>query len=215
MVREAFEGGQLRFLEQRDVEKIHETSLRILEEVGIKVGLEEAREIYRRGGAEVGQDPQILKLPPKMIEEALKSAPTKILLCGRQESNDLILENRKVYAGTGGAELNVLDLETQRLRRATLRDIADIARLVDGLEHIDFYIRPVESEEVPPDKIDINKYFASLANTSKHVMGNVHYRDKVKEVIEMAGMIVGRRRGIEEPVPSSLSSPPGCWVLSP
>ncbi len=212
MVREAFEGGQLRFLEQRDVEKIHETSLRILEEVGIKVGLEEAREIYRRGGAEVGQDPQILKLPPKMIEEALRSAPTKILLCGRQESNDLILENRKVYAGTGGAELNVLDLETQRLRRATLRDIADIARLVDGLEHIDFYIRPVESEEVPPDKIDINKYFASLANTSKHVMGNVHYRDKVKEVIEMAGMIVGGEGELKaRPIVSFITS----WMLGP
>ncbi len=212
MAREAFEGGQLRFLEERDVERIHETSVRILEEVGIKVGLEEAREIYRRGGAEVGSDPWILKLPPGMIDEALRSAPQKILLCGRQESNDLVLEDAKVYAGTGGAELNVLDLETQKLRRATLKDIADIARLVDGLEHIDFYIRPVESEEVPPERIDVNKYYASLANTSKHVMGNVHYRDKVNEVIEMAAMIVGDERELKaRPIVSFITS----WILGP
>jgi len=210
MVREAFEGGQLTFLKESDVEKIHETSLRILEEVGIKVGLEEAREIYRRGGAEVGSDLSILKLAPRMVEDALKTIPRKILLCGREESNDLVLEGRKVYAGTGGAELNVLDLESQKLRRATLRDIADIARLVDGLEHIDFFIRPVETDEVPPEKMDINKYYYSLANTSKHVMGNVHYRDKVKEVIEMAGMISGDEERLKaRPIVSFITS----WML--
>jgi trimethylamine---corrinoid protein Co-methyltransferase len=212
MAREVFEGGQLRFLEQRDVEKIHETSLRILEEIGIKIGLEEAREIYKRGGAKVGCDPQVLRLPLRMVEEALKSAPSKILLCGREESNDLILEKQKVYAGTGGAELNVLDLETQRLRRATLRDIADIARLVDGLEYIDFFIRPVEPEEIPAEKIDINKYYASLANTSKHVMGNVHFQEKVKEVIEMAGIIAGNERELKaRPIVSFITS----WMLGP
>ncbi len=210
MVREAFEGGQLKFLKERDVEKIHETSLRILEEIGIKVGLEEAREIYRRGGAEIGPDPSVLRLAPRMVEDALKSIPRKVLLCGREGSNDLILEGRKVYAGTGGAELNVLDLESQRLRRATLRDIADIARLVDGLEHIDFFIRPVETDEVPPEKIDVNKYYYSLANTSKHVMGNVHYRDKVKEVIEMASMISGGEEELKtHPVISFITS----WML--
>ncbi len=212
MVRQAFEGEQLKFLEQGDIIRIHETSVRILEEVGIKVSLPEALEIYRKGGAVVGSDSQTVRLPAKMIEKALEVTPSKILLCGREKSNDLILENRRVYAGTGGAELNVLDLETQKLRRATLRDIGDIARLVDGLEHIDFYIRPVESEEVPPDKIDIHKYYVSLANTSKHVMGNVYYREKVKEVIEMAGMIVGGERELKaRPIVSFITS----WMLSP
>ncbi len=212
MAREAFEGGQLKFLKQKEVEKIHETSLRILEEIGVKVPLEEARDLYLRGGAVAGSDPQVVKLSYRMVGEALKNAPSKVLLCGREESNDLLLEGRKVYAGTGGAELNVLDLETQKLRRATLKDIADIARLVDGLEYIDFYIRPVETEEVPQEKIDINKYYASLTNTSKHVMGNVHYREKVKEVIEMAGMIMGGEKELRDrPIISFITS----WMLSP
>ena len=212
MPREAFEGGQLKFLEQKDIEKIHHASIKILEEVGIKVPLTEAVEVYKKGGAKIGPDHQTVKLSDKMIEKALEEVPSKILLCGREESNDLILENRKVYAGTGGAELNVLDLETQKLRSATLRDIADLAKLVDALYHIDFYIRPVETQEIPPEKIDINKYYASLANTSKHVMGNVHYRDKVKEVIEMAGIVVGGEKELKaRPILSFITS----WMLSP
>lgn len=212
MPREAFEGGQLKFLEEKDIERIHHTSIRILEEVGVKVPFAEAVEIYKKGGAKIKSDQETVKLPLKLIERALNDTPSKILLCGREESNDLILENKKVYAGTGGGELNVLDLETQKLRKAMLKDVADLAKLVDALNYIDFYIRAVEPQDIPVERLDINKYYASLANTSKHVMGNVYYVEKIKEIIELAGMMIGSEKELKDrPIISFITS----WMLSP
>lgn len=212
MVRESFEGGQLRFLSPEEILRIHQTSLKILEEGGVKVPLSEAMEVYRKGGARIGQDGQSVKIPAKMVEEALKTAPRRILLCGRDPANDLILEDRKVYAGTGGGELHTLDLETQKLRMATLKDVADLARLVDGLKYIDFYIRAVEAQDVPLEKLDVNKYYASLVNTGKHVMGNVYFLEKVKEVINLGAMIAGSEKELQQrPILSFITS----WMLSP
>jgi len=212
MVREAFVGGQLRFLTPEEVSRIHDTSLRILDEGGIKVSLSEVIETYRRGGARIGPDGQTVKISQKMVEEALRTAPGRILLCGRDSANDLLLEDKRVYAGTGGGEIHVLDLETGKLRTAVLRDVADLARLVDGLEYIDFYIRAVEPQDVPLQKLDVNKYYASLANTGKHVMGNVHLVEKVREVIDLGSMITGGKSELQQrPILSFITS----WMLSP
>lgn len=212
MVREAFSGGQLQFLSAHEVQEIHDTSLKILERAGVKVTLPEALEVYRKGGAQVAQDGQTVKLSAKMVEDALRTAPRRVLLAGRDPSQDLILEAKKVYAGTGGGEIHVLDLETRKLRMATLKDVADLARLVDGLPYIDFYIRAVEPQDIPVEQLDINKYYASLSNTAKHVMGNVYFVEKVKEVIELGAMIVGGERELQQrPILSFITS----WMLSP
>ena len=210
MPREFFEGGQLELLKMEEVERIHETSLRILDEVGIKVPLVEALDIYAAGGALVDRDSAVVKFPPSIIEQALSRAPSEIRLCGRDEANDLHLARKNVFAGTGGAEVKVLDLDTGRLRDAVLRDVADLAKLVDALDHIDFYIRPVEAQDIPLEKLDVNKYYAALCNTTKHVMGNVYFREKVAEVMEMAAVLTG---GVQElrkrPIVSFITS----WML--
>jgi len=212
MSKNAFQGGQLRLLLDKDVEKIHAGALQILEEAGIKVPFAEAFNIYKRGGAKVDPGDMTVRLPYKMIENALQNAPSEILLCGREKSNDLVLGEKFVYAGTGGAELNVLDLETKQLRQSTLKDVADLARLVDSLENIDFYIRPVVAQDIPQDLLDINKYYASLANTTKHVMGNVYFPEKVSEVVEMAAIIAGGKSEVKKrPIVSFITS----WMLSP
>jgi len=212
MPKAAVAATYLKFLSDAEVEKIHNSALRILEEVGVQVKHAGALALYQRGGAVIGGEKDRVKIPYKMIENALSSSPSEILLSGREESNDLLLKGQFVYAGTGGAELNVIDLETKKLRKSMLADVADIARLVDALEYIDFYIRPVVAQDMPHDLLDINKYYASLANTTKHVMGNVYYPQKVAEVVEMASVITGGRQALEKrPIISFITS----WMLSP
>ncbi len=212
MPKKAYCGGQLKFLSNADVKKIHSGAIRILAEVGVEVTTEAALALYRQGGAEVDSRENRVRLPHKMIEQALQAAPSEILLAGRDESNDLWLTGQAVYAGTGGAELKVLDLDTRKIRDSTLQDVADIARLVDALEHIDYYIRPVVAQDVPQDLLDVNKYYASLANTSKHVMGNVYFPEKVAQVVEMAALIAGGKQALKNrPIVSFITS----WMLSP
>lgn len=203
-------GGQYKPLGDADISKVHGTSLRILEEIGVKVSLEEALGVFRKHGAKV--DGEIVHIPPRLVEEALKRVPHAFLMAGREEKHDLHMEDKRVYLGTGGAALTVLDLETGEARPGTLRDLAQLARLVDGLEHIHFYLRPCVPQDIPAEVMDINQFYTSLANTTKNVMAAAQSVETARDVIEMAGMMAGGKESLQKrPFISFVTS----WMISP
>jgi trimethylamine--corrinoid protein Co-methyltransferase len=135
-------GGQYRPLTLDRIGRIHETALRILEEVGVRVELDEAREAFASGGASVDEADNAVKIDAQLVERALHEAPQSLRLCGRTEEEDLAVEGQRTYFGTGGAAINVVDLETGEVRKSRLKDIADFARLVEDLPNIDFFVTP-------------------------------------------------------------------------
>jgi trimethylamine--corrinoid protein Co-methyltransferase len=147
-----------------------------------------------------------------MVEDALARARNEVLLCGRDPKHDITLGSRRVYMGTGGAAIKVLDLESGRVRESTLADVARIGLLVDALDNIHFYLRACVARDVPEEHLDINTFYAALANTTKHVTGNCFSVQTVRDVIEMAAMIVGDVKALRErPVISFITS----WTVSP
>ncbi len=203
-------GGQYKPLSKKNIVKIHETSLKILEEIGVKVALEEALQTFKEHGAMVNGE--IVRIPSPMVEKALKIVPKKFLMAGREEKNDLSMEDKRVYLGTGGAALTVLDLEEEIARPGTLRDVAQIAKLVDALENIDFYLRPCIPQDIPKEAMDINQFYAALANTTKNVMAGVQSAQTARDVIEMARMIAGGEEAlVRRPFISFVTS----WMISP
>jgi trimethylamine---corrinoid protein Co-methyltransferase len=207
---QALSGGQYQPLSEKDIARIHEAALRILEETGVRIGLEEAREIFRSNGARV--DGEIVRISPAMVEKALSVAPRQFLMAGREEKHDLIPGDKRVYMGTGGAALIVLDLETGRARPGTLRDVAEIARLCDALENVHFYLRPCIPQDISKEALDINQFYAALANTTKHVMAAAQSPANAREIITMAAMIAGGREAlIRRPLISFVTS----WMISP
>ncbi|TGQ23927.1 trimethylamine methyltransferase family protein, partial [Mesorhizobium sp. M00.F.Ca.ET.216.01.1.1] len=74
------------------VAAIHDTALRVLEELGIKVLLPEARAIYAKAGALVYEDSQMVRIGRDMVAAALASAPRSIQTYGGDRCRDLALE---------------------------------------------------------------------------------------------------------------------------
>jgi len=153
-----------------------------------------------------------VRLPQKMIEDAVDRAPSSVLLAGRDPEHDLHLEDKKVHIGTGGAALQVLDLESEEIRSALLEDVAHMARVVDALENIHFYLLPIYPTDIPEDQVEISKYYASVANTTKHVQGGVYTVQGIRDVIDMCQHIVGGEKALRErPIVSFITS----WMVSP
>jgi trimethylamine---corrinoid protein Co-methyltransferase len=203
-------GGQYKPLTGEDIRRIHEASITVLERTGVRVEGEEALEIFSKGGARV--EGSLVRLPRTLIEEMVARVPSRLVLCGREEKHDIVLEGRRVHLGSGGAALTVLDPESGEARPATLRDVADIARLVDALENIHFYLRPVVAQDVSQDLLDINTYYAALANTTKHVMGSAYTVESARQIIELASVITGGEEPLRErPIISFIT----CWMISP
>ncbi len=205
-------GGWYKPLKDEDVKRIHEASLTVLEQTGIEVMPSECREVFRQAGAKVDETNNRVFIPPGMVEDALAQAPDQVLICGRDPKYDLRLGGTRVYMGTGGAAVKVLDLDTRHVRETTLADVAKIGHLVDALDNIHFYLRACVARDIPPELLDINTYYAAITNTSKHVTVNSFSVDTFRDVVEMAAMIAGSREALRQRPIVSITI---CWTVSP
>lgn len=182
-------GGTYKPLAEDDIAQIHDTAMRLFEEVGIQVNSRQALEYFADAGAKI--EDRIVKMPRDMVTELVGKAPSDVTLYARDPEYNLNLGDARVYAGTGGTALNIIDGVTGQRRRATLQDLKNIARLVDGLENIHFFLLPTYPDDVGPESVDVNRFFAGLDNTSKHVMGGVYTHEGIEQVIRMAETIAG------------------------
>ena len=192
------EGGSYRPLSEESAERIHETAMRVFEEVGIEVNSDRALDLFRDTDARVDEQNRRVRVPRDMVMNLVSKAPSQVILHGRVKKHDLTLGGSRVYAGTGGTALNVLDRKDGHKRVATLDDLKEIARLVDNLDNIHLFMLPTYPTDVPVEKVDVNRFFAGLDNCRKHVMGGVYTLEGINQVIRMAQTIAGSAQKLRE-----------------
>jgi trimethylamine--corrinoid protein Co-methyltransferase len=202
MPRPGPSGGQYCPLAQEQILKIHHASLSVLACTGVHVELDLARDLYRQGGARV--DGRRVYLSEQMVNRALELAPERVLLAGRDPAQDVVLEGKRVYAGTGGSPTAVLDPGADTVRPANLDDLRRLVTLADALPHCDFVVIPIHPTDVPEADVPINRFYTSVSSTGKHVMGGVG---------SAAGaMIAGSVEALRaRPIVSAITS----WMVSP
>ena len=193
------------------MESIIDAATMVLERTGIDVVESPCREVFRKAGCPVDEAADRVFIPRRLVEEGLKAAASEVLLAGRDPAHDMVIGGRRVYMGTGGPAINIIDLDGH-LRTTTLADNYHIGRLVDRLEHVHFYMRPVVSRDIPPQDLDINQFYACLAATPKHVMANAYQVENVPLLRRMGDILAGGAEAFDRrPVLSFVA----CWTVSP
>ena len=204
-------GGSYRPLKDADLVRIVDAAKSVLERTGIQVAASPCREVFRAAGCRVDDAADRVYIPVRLVEEALRSAAREVLLAGRTPEHDLHLGGPRVYMGTGGQAVKVLDLDGT-MRETRLSDNYDIGRLCDTLEHIHFYMRPVVARDLANEQLDVNQFYACLASTGKHVMANAYLPEKVAEQRALAEMLAGGADSLDR---RPLISYTACWTVSP
>lgn len=194
------QGGQYKPLTAGQIETIHGASLKILEQTGVtfESGLEGTVTMLEENGATVDKEKKRILFPREMIEDLVAKAPEKVVLCGREKKHDLELAENRVYMGTGGAAIRILDPDTGEMRATTLQDLYKVSRLVDRLENIHFLVRPCIPTDIDEADYDINMFYACLSASSKHVMSGVNDEQGLANVIEMASLVAGGRENLQK-----------------
>ncbi|MFO8192898.1 MAG: trimethylamine methyltransferase family protein [Bacillota bacterium] len=190
MRRPIYEGGGYRVLSEKEISRIHETSISVLKEVGFEINYPPALELFEKNGARVDYDLNRVYVSRELVSRAIKQAPSEFVFYGRQKGKSITVGGKQVHFGSGGLALYVLDLERNK-RPGTIRDVADLARLADKLENLDFFIIPVYPHDINIDAVDVNTKYQALLNTSKPVMGGIFNKQGVEDIIEIASIIAG------------------------
>jgi len=198
MIRKGLVSGSYRPLTEDSIIKIDRTVMRVIEEVGFEVNSEAALDLFEQAGAWVDREERRVRLPQAKARKLIGMAPPEVRLCGQEEKHDIFLGGSRVYTGTGGTALYIYEPATKQKRLATLEDLRRIARLVNRLDNIHIFMLPTYPNELPMEQVDVNRFFAGLDNTTKHIMGGVYTLDGIKQVLRMAEMVAGSAEKLDE-----------------
>jgi trimethylamine--corrinoid protein Co-methyltransferase len=192
-------GGIYKPLSPEGIDTIHNASLTILEKTGIayEAGLDATVDMLADAGATVDRKMKRIRFPRELIAGQIAKAPAQVILYARDGKNDLDLTEDKVHLGTGGAAVKILDMETGLPRSSTLKDLYDLGRLVDRLDHIHFFLRPCIPTDIPEADYDVNMFYACLKATGKHVMSGVNDEAGFPRIIDMAAMLAGGKEQLQ------------------
>jgi trimethylamine--corrinoid protein Co-methyltransferase len=209
MIRKGLAGGSYQPLTEESIAKINQTVMRVIEEVGFEVNSEKALQLFEKAGARVDREELRVRLPQAKARELIGMAPPEVRLCGQEEKHDVLLGGNRVYTGTGGTALYIYEPASKQNRPATLEDLKLIARLVNRLDNIHLFMLPTYPNELPIEQVDINRFFAGLDNTTKHIMGGVYTLGGIKQVLRMAEIAAGSaEKLVERPLISMI----GCSI---
>lgn len=148
--------------------RAHEASLAVLADPGVDVRHEGARALLAGAGAKV--DGMRVSFGAELVERALGSTPRSFAVKSRGGHEPLIVEDGRVYFGTGGDCLYTADLDTGERRRARLSDVAAFAALSEELPGLDFVMSMALPEDVPETDIDVVVVAEMLRATRKPLM---------------------------------------------
>ena len=163
----------------------------MLERTGVFVEDDEPLDIYADGGCLVDRETHMVRIPPHLVEEAIRSCPPKVYLCGRDPANDLVLEAGRVYFTNFDEGIMLVDPRTGEYRQPGIADVREVARLVDALDCMDTYESAVGATDVPAATASLHKWEAAAHNTTKPVGSEATSGADVRGILAMAAVMAG------------------------
>ncbi|MEI8177288.1 trimethylamine methyltransferase family protein [Aestuariivirga sp.] len=185
------EGGTYAPLSEIDAARIHQAALSVLEDIGLSDAPPSGVALLTKAGAILRDDGRLV-FPRALVEDVIAGAGRRFVLHGQDARHDLEPWGRKVHFGTAGAAVNMVDAASGHYRESTVKDLYDIARTVDALEHVHFYQRSVVCRDIAlPFEMDFNTCYAAVSGTAKHVGTSWGEPEFMAASLEMLHMIAG------------------------
>lgn len=180
---------QFRILSQDQVQEIHLAALKVLNRIGVEIPNADALSLLKEAGADVSGTRA--RIPPYLVEEALESAPSTVMLYTRDGRPALHLEGRNVYFGTYGTAPYTYNPYTGERQLTTKQDMADAARICDSLSNVDWAMPMGVPADCPIPTADRHQFHAAILNQRKPLIASAYSVAGLADIVEMASVIAG------------------------
>jgi trimethylamine--corrinoid protein Co-methyltransferase len=178
-------------LSEDEQNRIHNMSLRILEEVGVRFHGKRAPEILRENGIKISSEDKIAKIPAEFVQQALATAPKTFTLGARNPAYKLTLPTPFTRYGIDGTAAFALDFDTGARRYGNSKDIENSMRI---FQHMDLGVTawaPTCASDIPANIRALYEYFCMARYCSKHGEHELHRMEQVPYLEEGLIAIMG------------------------
>ncbi len=188
---------RLKVLTREQALAIHEAALEILQKTGFKMEHPGALELLAGAGCEVSNQDWV-RMPADLVKGALDSAPRQIDLYDQKGNRTMALANGNYFYGTGSDATFTLDLETGERRHSVLSDVGNFARLVDGLENMDFVMSMCNPKDVPAEGIYVDVFAEIVKNSNKPVVFIADSGKDIVKIYQIACLVTGGEEELKQ-----------------
>jgi trimethylamine--corrinoid protein Co-methyltransferase len=194
------------------VERIHETALDLLEQVGMANPLPILKEHALARGCWIDGYNRLC-FPRGLVEDVIAAMPRAFVTFGRDPKHDQEHAAGRVHFGPGGDSISTLEVDGHRYRPSTIVDVYDFARLIDRLEHVHDFSQVVIATDIADLRAaDINMAYAAMAGTTKHIVLSPNNARHLDDLIHLMDLVLGGEGKHRE---RPFCSAGGCCVVSP
>ncbi|RUS60491.1 trimethylamine methyltransferase [Pseudorhodobacter sp. E13] len=178
-------------MSEENLVKIETTADRILAEVGIEFRDDAvALNHWKAAGAEV--DGLLVKFPPGMLREILKSAPAQFTQHARNPANSVEIGGKSVVFAPAYGSPFVMDLDRGR-RFGTIEDFQNFIKLAQSSPNFHHSGGTIcEPTDIAVNKRHLDMVLAHLTLSDRPFMGSVTSEERAEDSIEMARITFGR-----------------------
>ena len=183
----------LEVLSKNDLSRVHDASIRILQETGIIFHSEEVRDIFKSHGARV--EGKIVYIPEKMVESALETCPSTFKHWARNESHSMLIgmKQKKLAVSTQNGPVYVEDIDQGR-RPGKIEDYVKITKLCQESSVVNVVGGiPVEPIDVDPESRHLQIMYHLLKHTDKAIYGITGTQQQVREMFDMLEIAFGQQ----------------------
>jgi trimethylamine--corrinoid protein Co-methyltransferase len=192
----------LEVVDNKSLDLLHDTSLRILEQIGMQVEDNDVLARLADEGCRLDLDTHRVYFQPDLVNKCLELVPRKVTLGARGNRKNLTIGEegvRLVSRPLVGVE-NILDHRTNFVRQCTKQDLKEWVKLIDALDFIDFNGVLCPTDSHLPSRDVFSAAFGSRF-TTKHLHVFAYSAQSVDFLSEIAGVLAGDRK-------SALKNPP-------
>ncbi len=172
------------------VQRMHETALRLLQELGIKILHDEARALFKAAGAVVNEDSLMVHIGPEIVAAALATAPSSWRLRSADPRREQAYEEGALLFTAGSGCPNATDAERGR-RPGSLQDFEETIKLQQAFDVIHLHGPSAEPQDVPVNLRHYAMMRAQLANGDKTYFVYARGRAQVQESLELIQLGLG------------------------
>ncbi|MGI6448862.1 MAG: trimethylamine methyltransferase family protein [Desulfitobacteriia bacterium] len=178
------------------VEEIHLATLEVLDRVGVNIFKKEALTLLKERGAYV--DNNRVRIPAWMVQEALASAPSRVAISNRAGDRAMFLEKGRIHYGTGSATQYIADIFNGQLRATVKQDVANAAKIADGLKNVDFVMAMSVASDVALHNAFVHEFEAMVLNTIKPILFCANDLHDLGCITKIAEIVAGGEDALAE-----------------